>query len=106
LRNEGITQIYEIITELLTTLVLLNSKHKRKNIDSKISNVATCKVINKVFLDVNEVILIKYKYRTAKPRALYESTGGPAGQPADNLPNSDGLGDIHSTGPEVTVWVY
>ena len=41
------------ITDLLTTLVLLNTKPQMKNIDSKITDVATCKVIKKVLLDVN-----------------------------------------------------
>jgi len=89
LGNEGIAQIYEIITEQWTALVLLNTQHKRKNIDSKITNVATCKVIKKVFLHVHYVILIKYNYQMAKARALYESPDGPTGQPADNPPNSD-----------------
>jgi len=31
---------------------------------------------------------------------------GPAGRPADNLPNSDGLGVYHRTVPELTVCVY
>jgi len=44
--------MYEIITELLTALVLLNTKGKRTNIDSKITDVATCKVIKQAFLDV------------------------------------------------------
>ena len=44
--------MYEIITELLTILIPLNTKHQRKNIDSKIPKVATCKVIIKLFLDV------------------------------------------------------
>jgi len=51
--NHGIARIYEITPELLTALVPLNTKLKRQNIDSKIANVATCKVIKKVFLDVN-----------------------------------------------------
>jgi len=44
--------MYEIITELLNAIVLPNTKPKWKNIDSKITDVATCKVIKKVFLDV------------------------------------------------------
>jgi len=41
-----------------------------------------------------------------KNRSLYESSDGPGGQPAGNLPNSDGLGDLHWTILELTVWVY
>ena len=105
LRNQGIVRIYEIITALLTTLGLLNTKLRRKNIDSKITDVATCKVIKKVILDVNYAILIEYNSQTAKPRPLYESSNWPALQPADNLPNSDGLGDVPRAVPELTVWV-
>jgi len=99
-------RIYEIITELLTALVLLSTNLKRQNIDSKIAKGATCKVIKMVFLDVNYLILIKYNYQTAKARALYESTDGPAGQPADYSPNSDRLGDFHRTVTELTVRDY
>ena len=66
-------------------------------------NVQTCK---KSLLDVENVILITYYYYTAKTRALYESTNGPAAQPADNPPNSDGLWDAHWTVPELIVRVY
>jgi hypothetical protein len=104
--NPVITRIYEFVTELFTALVLLNTQYKLKYIESKITDVATCKVIEKVFLDVNKVILIKYNYQTASPRALCESTDVPAGQPVDNLPNSDGLGDVHQTIPELAVWMY
>jgi len=51
--NQGIVRIYQIITELLNALVLPNPNHKRQNMDSKITNVITCKVIKKIFLDVN-----------------------------------------------------
>jgi len=53
LGNQGVAQIYEIITDLLTALVLLNTNSETQYIDSKITDVATCKVIKKVFLDVN-----------------------------------------------------
>ena len=43
-----------------------------------------------------------YNYPTAKTRTLYKSTDGCA----DNRPNTDGLGDIHRTVPELTVRVY
>ena len=54
--------MYELITVLLTVLVLLNITHKKKNIDSKIANIAICKVFKYVLLDVSSVILIKYSY--------------------------------------------
>jgi len=52
------------------------------------------------------VILIKYNYQTAEARAVYESTDGPTGQPTNNLPNSDGLGDVNRIVPELTGQVY
>ena len=42
-------RIYEIITVLLTVLVLVNTEHKRQNSDSKTTDVATCKVIKRNF---------------------------------------------------------
>lgn len=42
-----------IITEHLTVILLLNSKYKGKNIESKIANVVTCKEIKYIFLDGN-----------------------------------------------------
>jgi hypothetical protein len=81
--------VYEVITELLTALVLINTNHKSKNINSKITHVATSNVIKTVFLDVNWVILIHYSSQTATPSALFESTDGPAEQPTDNPPNSN-----------------
>ena len=41
------------------------------------------------------LILIRHYHQTAKTRVLYEFTEGPAGQPAHNLPNSDGLRDLY-----------
>jgi len=90
-----IAQILELITELLTALLLKNTKQTWKNTDSKIINIAMCKTCKKSLLDVENAILIRYYYYTAKTRALVESTDGPAGQPADNLPNSEGLGNVH-----------
>jgi len=62
-----------------------------------------CKTCKKSLLDIENAILIKYYQYTAKTRALYESTDGLAGQPADNRPNSDGLWDVHRTVPYLTV---
>jgi len=106
LGNHGIVQIYEIITELLTAIVLLNTNHEWQNIDVKITDVTTCKVIKKVFLDGNKPILIKYNYHSAKAKALYKSTDGPAGQHADYPPKLDRLGHVHQTIYKLTVRVY
>jgi hypothetical protein len=105
LGNPVIAPIYEIITEPLTALVLLNSKHKRQNIDSKITDVAPCKVIKQVFLNVNKLILIKYNYQSAKSEGLYLPAEGPAGQRAYYPPNSGWLRYVHRTVPELTVQV-
>jgi len=61
--------------------------------------------MQKILLAAQYAILVRYYYQTAKARALYESTDGHAGKPADNQPNSDGLGDMHRTVPELTVWL-
>lgn len=42
-----------IIPDHLTVILLLNTKHKGINIESKITDVVICKVIKQVFLDVN-----------------------------------------------------
>jgi hypothetical protein len=98
--------MYELITVLLTTFVLLNITHKRKNIDSTIANIATFKVFKHILLHVSWAILFKYSSRTVKARAVYESTDGPAGQPADNPPNWNRLAAVHWTIPKLTVRVY
>jgi len=77
-----------------------------KNTDSKIINIAICKTCKKSLFDVENTILIGNYYQTAKTRALYEPTGGPAGQPADHLPSSDRLSEAHRNVPESTFWVY
>ena len=106
LHDHGVARMYELRTVLLTALVLLNITHKKKNIDSKLTDVAPCKVLKNVLLDVSWAILIKYSYGTAKARALYEYTDERSGQHGDNLPNSDGLGTVHWTVPELTFQVY
>jgi len=99
-------QIYELITELLTAFIGKNTTYKRRNTDSKIIDIANCKTCKKILLAVDYEILIRYYYQTAKTRALYESTDGPVGQPADNPPNSDGSGDFHRMVPKLMFWVY
>jgi len=106
LGNQGFTQMNQLITELLTAFIAKNTTYNRKNTESKIINVADCKLCKKRLLAVEYLILIIYNYRTAKTRTLYESTDAPAGRPADNSPNSDGFRDFHRTMPELTVLVY
>jgi hypothetical protein len=45
--------MYEIITELLAAFVLLNTKHRSRNIDFKITDIATSTVFETAFLDVS-----------------------------------------------------
>jgi hypothetical protein len=87
--------IYEFITELLNTFIGKNMKYYRKRLDFKIINIVNCRTFKKGLLAVDYAILIRCYYQTAKTRELYESTDGPTGQPTDNQPNSDGLGDFH-----------
>ena len=95
LGSQGSARIYELISELLTAFIGKNTIYYRKNTHSKIIDIAICKTCKKTLLAAEYVILVRYYYQTAKPRSSYESTNGPTGQPADNLPNSDGLGDLH-----------
>jgi hypothetical protein len=106
LGDQDIVQICEIITEQLTALVHCNTNQKSQNIDSKMTDVAICTVIKKVFLEVNWLILIQYSYQTAKSRALYKSTDGPAEVHANYPSNSAWLGDVHRSLPELTISVY
>jgi len=103
LRNQGFLRIGAPITKLLTTSLAKNATGRRQNTYSKIINVADCKTSKKRSLAVKYLILIMFNYPTAKTRTLYKSTDGPAGRPADNPPNPDGLGDLYRTVPELTV---
>jgi len=128
LDNRGFLRIGAPITELSTTSLAKNATGRRQNTYSKIINVADCKTSKKRSLAVKYLILIMFNYPTAKTRILYKSTDGPAGRPADNPPNPDGLFVSNRTridssgvlttqtanlatvrfwpgpGPEVTVW--
>ena len=106
LGNQGFVRINEHITELLTASIAKNTTYNRKNIYSKIINVADCKTCKQRLLAVDYLIVVIYNYPTAKTRTLYKSTDGPAGRPTDNPPNSDRLRDVHRTVPELTVRVY
>jgi len=94
-RNHGITWIFAHITESLTTLIGRDKLYQRWKTDSQSIEIANCKTSEDVLLVVDNLILIRYYYHTAKTRGLYESIDGPAGRPADNLPNSDGFRVYH-----------
>jgi len=104
--NHGIARIYESITELLTAFIGKNSTYDRKNTDSKIIDFTHFKTFKQRLLAVEYMIFIRYYYQSAKTRALYESTDGPSGWPADNLAISDMLGDYHRTLSELNSWGY
>jgi len=106
LGNEGFMPMNQLTTALLTAFIAKDTTYNRKNTDSKIIEVADCKTCKKRLLAVECLILLIFNYPPAKTRTLYISTDGPAGQPADNPPNSDGMGDSHWTVPEFVVRVY
>jgi hypothetical protein len=101
--NLDIPQIIVRITLLLTALVGRNTISQRWNTDTKLIDIATCTTCKRAILVAENAILITDYYRTANTTALYESIDVPAGRPADNLSNSDGLGVYHITAPERTV---
>jgi hypothetical protein len=67
LSNLGYLQINELITELLTAYIAKNTMYNRKNMYSKIINVADCKRCKKRLLAVEYLILVIFNYPTAKP---------------------------------------
>jgi len=103
---EGITWMFVHISESFTALRGKNTIYQWKNMDSKLINITNCKTCKNMLLVVENTILIRYYQQTAKTRALCESVDGPAGQPADNPPNSDRLGVYHQIVPEVMGWDY
>jgi len=102
LGNQSIERILELITEQLTAFICKNTTYKRKITELKIIDITNCNTCTKILLDVEYAILMIYYYQTAKRRALYASTHGPA----DNLPNSDWFRDFHQTISELTDPVY
>jgi len=94
LGKNGIVPIFELITELLTAFIGKNTHYNTKTMDSKIIDSGNSETCIKWLLDVKYMILVTYYCQTAKTRAINESTDGPTGQPADNLPNSDGLWEL------------
>jgi len=105
-RNHGIAWICTRITVLLTALKDKNIIYQRWNTDTKLIDIANCTTCKSALLVAENTILIRYYKQTTNTRALYESIAGPAGQPAYNPPNSDGLGVYHLTIPEWMVQVY
>jgi hypothetical protein len=70
-----------------------------------IITIPNCKTCQKRLLDVEYVILTVDYYQMARTRELYTSTDVPAGQHADDPPNSDQLTDIHRCVPVLMVLV-
>jgi hypothetical protein len=71
-----------------------------------IIGIVNCKTCSKRLLDVESTILIGYNDQATKISGLYESKDGPAEQPAENLPNADGMGDFDRILFELIVLVY
>ena len=104
--NQGIALISGFITELLTARIDKNTMYRTSNTDSKLIDIESCNACKNVSLVIENAILIRYYSHTPKTRALIESMDGPAGWPADQPPNSDGLGVYHWTVPEFTVQAH
>jgi hypothetical protein len=75
--NQGFVRIGALITELLTASIAKNAVDRRQNADSKIINVADCKISKKRLLAVQYPVLIMYNYPTTNTRTLYKSTDRP-----------------------------
>jgi len=90
------------ITELLTAVIDINTMYQRYNTNSKWIDIASCNACKNISLVVENTILIIYYSHAPKAISLIESIDGPA----DNTPNSDGLGVDHRSVPELTVPVY
>jgi len=106
LRIRGIARIFACITVLLTAFLGKNSIYWRWNTDTKLIDIANWSTSKSSLMVAENFILIRYYWHTANTRALYESIDGPPVRPADNPPNSDGLGVYHGTVPKWAVRVY
>jgi len=106
LGNQVFVPMNALITELLTPSMAKYATYKRKNMYSKIINVADCQTSKKRLLAVEYLILIIYHYPTVKTRRLDKSKDETAVRPANNPPNADGLENSHRTVPELMVRVY
>jgi hypothetical protein len=69
--------------------------YKTKNMDSKIIEITICKTCKTSILATEYSISIIYYYQGNKTSILDETSAGPTVPPADNPPNSDGLGEYH-----------
>jgi len=67
--DQGVTQINERITELLTSFIAKNTMYNRKNTDSKLIESTSCTACNYVLLVVENTILGRYDKYTAKTKA-------------------------------------
>jgi len=105
-RDQGIARNFACITVLLTALLGKNTIYPRWNRNTKLIDIASWSISKSTLLVAVNAILIRYYWQLANLRALNESIDGPAGRPADNPPNSDGLGGYPGTVPECAVRVY
>jgi hypothetical protein len=69
--NEGIEWIFELIIELLTSSLVKNTNHWKKNMNYNIVDLATCKTCKMWLRDVKWSILTEYYNRIAKASILY-----------------------------------
>jgi len=104
--NQGIVQIFEYITELLTALTAKNANYTRRNTDSNIIDIANFKSCKMWLHDIESLILVRHYYHEAKTRALYEYSNGPVGQQTDNPRDSDKLEEFHRTVSKLMILVY
>jgi len=104
--NQGIVWLFEHITQQLTALIYSSRSNQRKTTESKTIDIANCKSFTNTSSAIEDTILIRHDYQSAKTIAIYECIDGPAGWPADYPLNSDSLGDLHRTVPDSMVSVY
>lgn len=64
-----------------------NTMYNKKNTDSKILNIAHCKICKMWLLAAKYLILVIYNYPTATTSTWYKSTDGPADNPDDQFRN-------------------
>jgi hypothetical protein len=105
-RNQGIVRNFACITVLSTTLLGNTTIYQWWITNTKLINIASCSIRKSTLLVAVNAILIRYYWQLANLRAWYESTDVPAGRPADNPSNPDGLWVYHGTVPEWAVQVY
>jgi hypothetical protein len=77
--NEGIAQILELRTDLLSAIIGKNTILSRNNTDSTLIDIRNSNTFTKRLLAVEFAMLIRYCYQTAETKVLYESTDAPSG---------------------------